>query len=144
MGTEQIIHIERSQAVSLTLLTIVIELGCHLVLCPLYLVGIGKEEVDVLNGRTASGPSISRVVVGCPSTRGYLTPAVGGIIAHRIIGSHLREWVAAVRKTGVSITQYTFSIAWVIVHILHTQIVLNGWFEEVVAAHECHREGKSR
>jgi hypothetical protein len=105
-------------------------------------VDTAEEEVDVHDTGAAVTPALRGVVVRGPGTTGELTPAVGSVVAHGIIGTHLAERKAATGNARVGIAEDTLGIGRVLVHVVKAEVVLLGGFEEVVAGSE--RQAESR
>ena len=62
MGTEQIVHEECSQTLGLADITLLIHGTHYLIAVPVYLIHIGKEEVNILDGCTTVAPGFHRIV----------------------------------------------------------------------------------
>ena len=142
MSLKQIVHKHGTHTIRLAFLTTGIETAGHIVVSPVHTVNAAEEEVDIHDTCPTVAPALRRVVVRGPGTAGELTPAVGSIVAHSIIGTHLAERKAAAGNARIGISKHTLGVGRVLVHVVNAEVVLLGGLEEVVAGSERQTKGR--
>ena len=142
MSLKQIVHKHGTHAESLTFLTAGIEAAGHIVVGPMHTVNTAEEEVDIHDTGPTVTPALRGVVVRGPGTAGELTPAVGSVVAHSIVGTHLAERKAAAGNARIGISKHALGVGRVLVHVVKAEVVFLGGFEEVVTGSE--RQTESR
>ena len=139
MSLQQVVVEDGSQSEGLTLQTI----DKHLLLrhgtgCPLHVIDLAEEYVDVLDTILAGIPLRHGIVVGSPRSVGHVPVGTGGLIGDSVVGGYIRRRGSHVRQALVGIDEQAVGVRRLFIHGFLLTVVLVGRTEHVVARTEQH------
>ncbi|CUO78077.1 Uncharacterised protein [Segatella copri] len=102
---QKIIQVESSQSISFTFTAITIHPTGILVLCPVYLIYLLKEDIEILDTSTTICPFRHRIAISSPRTCSHLEKAICQVIAYSVICSNISNTLGIVRKHRITISQ---------------------------------------